>query len=110
MNENYPYYEIKEFVDNFCLKYSDLLDQQGWTIESRICDKCEQKFDMKIRETDERYFFITSNGKKIINKDFIFIKKLPNCKNMRNVNKFLNNNGFIFDKDGLILNVKKNDE
>jgi hypothetical protein len=108
MTEIYPYYEIKNFVNQFCLSKEELMESQGWTIESRPCEKTDKKYDTSVREIDDRYFYLTTNGKKIINKDYLFVTKLNNSKTMRVINKTLNKYGFIVNKDGLILNVKEN--
>jgi hypothetical protein len=102
----YPYYEIKERVDSFVIDYGDIMTNEKWTIESRPCNKTDLLFDKIVRESDERYFYITTSGAKKINYDYLFVKKGQTGKSKKSIYSKLSKYGFEIDENGLILNVK----
>jgi hypothetical protein len=109
MKKTYPYYELKNAIDEFVIEYGDLMTKQKWSITSKPCPKCDKTFDVKIRETDERYFYTTTSGKKKKNIDYLFVEREQSGKLTKGINQFLNNFGFEIDPDGLIINYTKND-
>ena len=110
MKPIYPYYEIKNAVDEFVLSYGDKMTNEKWSIESKTCKQCDDEFDSSIREVDDKFFFVTSNGSKKINKDYLFVSRSTNGKPKKHIYQHLSNAGFDINEKGLITNYKKNDE
>jgi hypothetical protein len=108
MKKKYPYYELKNAIDEFVIEYGDLMTEQKWTITSKPCNECDKEFDTKLREKDERFFYITSSGKKKKNIDYLFVERESNGKLTKGINQFLNNFGFEINSNGLIVGYISN--
>jgi hypothetical protein len=104
--KTYPYYEIKERVDSFVVDYGDMMTVEKWTIESRPCSKTDLLFDKSSRESDERYFYVTTSGNKRVNYDYLFVKRGQTGKSKKFIYSKLLKYGFEINENGLILNVK----
>ena len=109
MSKVYPYYEIKEKINILVDDLEPIMLKEGWTFESKECDKTDTIYDKELRKSDERFFYITTNGKKIVNNDYLFVGKLVKGKNMKHLYKKIRKYGFEISEDGLITNVTKND-
>jgi hypothetical protein len=109
MSKIYPYYEIKEKINSLIDDLDNTMSREGWTFESRICSETDKIYDKDLRKSDERFFYTTTNGKKIVNDDYLFIGKTKKGKNMKYLYKKIRNYGFEINENGLITNVKKND-
>jgi hypothetical protein len=104
--KTYPYYEIKERVDSFVVDYGDEMTKEKWTIESKPCNKTDLIFNKVVRESDERYFYVTTSGNKRVNYDYLFVKREQTGKSKKSIYSKLSKYGFEIDENGLILNVK----
>ena len=65
-------------------------------------------FDVSIRKTDERFFYKTTSGKVRKNEDYLFVERKEGGKLTKGIYQQLSNYGFEIDKNGLILDFKKN--
>ena len=108
MKPIYPYYEVKYAVDTFVETYGDRMTNDKWSIVSKPCKKCDWTFDSNIRNTDERFFHITTTGKIKKNEDYLFVERKEGGKLTKGIYQQLSNYGFEIDKNGLILDFKKN--
>jgi hypothetical protein len=108
MKPIYPYFEVKYAVDDFVAIYGEKMTKDKWSIVSRPCKKCDETFDSNIRNTDERFFYTTTTGKVKKNEDYLFVVREENGKLTKGINQQLFNYGFEIDKNGLILDFKKN--
>jgi len=109
MKPIYPYFEVKYAVDTFVEIYGDKMTKDKWSIVSKPCKKCDETFDSNIRNTDERFFYTTTTGKIKKNEDYLFVIREENGKLTKGIYQQLSNYGFEIDKNGLILDFKKND-
>jgi hypothetical protein len=109
MKPIYPYFEVKYAVDDFVTNYGERMTKDKWSIVSRPCKKCDETFDSNIRNTDERFFYTTTTGKIKKNEDYLFVIREENGKLTKGIYQQLSNYGFEIDKNGLILDFKKND-
>ena len=109
MKKKYPYYELKNAIDEFVIEYGDLMTKQKWTIVSKPCKECDKEFDVKLRDIDERFYYITSSGKKKKNIDYLFVERESNGKLTKGINQFLNNFGFEINSNGLIIDYVSDD-
>jgi hypothetical protein len=85
------------------------MTKDKWSIVSRPCKKCDETFESNIRNTDERFFYTTTTGKIKKNEDYLFVIREENGKLTKGIYQQLSNYGFEIDKNGLILDFKKND-
>jgi hypothetical protein len=108
MKPIYPYYEVKYAVDTFVETYGDRMTKDKWSILSKPCKKCDDKFDTNVRNTDERYFFKTTTGKVKKNEDYLFVERQEGGKLTKGIYQQLSNYGFELEKNGLIIDFKKN--
>ena len=108
MKPVYPYYEVKYAVDTFVETYGDRMTKDKWSIVSKPCKKCDGMFDVSIRKTDERFFYKTTSGKVRKNEDYLFVERKEGGKLTKGIYQQLSNYGFEIDKNGLILDFKKN--
>jgi hypothetical protein len=108
MKPVYPYFEVKYAVDSFVETYGDKMTKDKWSIVSKPCKKCDENFDSSIRNTDERYFYVTTTGKVKRNIDYLFVERKEGGKLTKGIYQQLSNYGFEIDKNGLILDFKKN--
>lgn len=108
MKPIYPYYEVKYAMDTFVETYSDKMTKDKWSVVSKPCKKCDQTFDKNIRNTDDRYFYKTTSGKLKKNEDYLFVERQEGGKLTKGIYQQLTNYGFEIDKNGLILDFKKN--
>jgi hypothetical protein len=108
MKPIYPYFEVKYAVDDFVASYGDKMTKDRWSIISKPCKKCDETFDSSIRNTDERFFYTTTTGKIKKNEDYLFVVREENGKLTKGIHQQLFNYGFEIDKNGLILDFKKN--
>jgi len=109
MKPIYPYFEVKYAVDDFVATYGEKMTNDKWSIISRPCKKCDETFESNIRNTDERFFYTTTTGKIKKNEDYLFVIREENGKLTKGIYQQLSNYGFEIDKNGLILDFKKND-
>lgn len=109
MSKTYPYYEIKEKINSLVDDLENIMTKEGWTFESKICPESDKIYDKELRKSDERFFYTTSSGKKLVNEDYLFITRTKKGKNMKYLYKKIRNYGFEIGENGLITNVKKND-
>jgi hypothetical protein len=109
MKPIYPYFEVKYAVDDFVTNYGETMTKDKWSIVSRPCKKCDETFESNIRNTDERFFYTTTTGKIKKNEDYLFVIREENGKLTKGIYQQLSNYGFEIDKNGLILDFKKND-
>jgi hypothetical protein len=109
MKPIYPYFEVKYAVDDFVTSYGETMTKDKWSIVSRPCKKCDETFESNIRNTDERFFYTTTTGKIKKNEDYLFVIREENGKLTKGIYQQLSNYGFEIDKNGLILDFKKND-
>jgi len=109
MKPIYPYFEVKYAVDDFVATYGEKMTNDKWSIVSRPCKKCDETFESNIRNTDERFFYTTTTGKIKKNEDYLFVIREENGKLTKGIYQQLSNYGFEIDKNGLILDFKKND-
>jgi hypothetical protein len=109
MNKVYPYYEIKEKINLLVDDLDTIMLKEGWTFESKECNKTDLIYNKELRKSDERFFYTTTNGKKIVNNDYLFVGKLVKGKNMKHLYKKIRKYGFDITENGLITNIKKND-
>jgi hypothetical protein len=109
MKPIYPYFEVKYAVDTFVETYGDKMTKDKWSITSKPCKKCDETFDSKVRDTDERFFLVTTTGKIKKNEDYLFVVREENGKLTKGIHQQLSNYGFEIDKNGLILDFKRND-
>ena len=108
MKPIYPYYEVKYAVDTFVEIYGDRMTNDKWSITSKPCKKCDETFDSNIRNTDERFLYTTTTGKIKKNEDYLFVERQEGGKLTKGIYQQLSNYGFEIDKNGLILDFKKN--
>lgn len=108
MKQVYPYFQIKYAVDTFVEIYGERMTRDKWSITSKPCKKCDSKFDSNVRNTDERYFFKSTSGKVRKNEDYLFVERKEGGKLTKGIYQQLSNYGFEIDKNGLILDFKKN--
>lgn len=109
MNKVYPYYEIKEKINLLVDDLDTIMLKEGWTFESKECGRTDLIYNKELRKSDERFFYTTTNGKKIVNNDYLFVGKLVKGKNMKHLYKKIRKYGFEITENGLITNIKKND-
>jgi hypothetical protein len=108
MKPIYPYFEVKYAVDDFVAAYGEKMTNDKWSIISRPCKKCDETFESNIRNTDERFFYTTTTGKIKKNEDYLFVERQEGGKLTKGIYRQLSNYGFEIDKNGLILDFKKN--
>ena len=108
MKPIYPYFEVKYAVDDFVTNYGETMTKDKWSIVSRPCKKCDETFDSNIRNIDERFFYKTTTGKIKKNEDYLFVERQEGGKLTKGIYQQLLNYGFEIDKNGLILDFKKN--
>jgi hypothetical protein len=108
MKPIYPYYEVKYAVDTFVEIYGDRMTKDKWSITSKPCKKCDETFDSNIRNIDERFFYKTTTGKIKKNEDYLFVERQEGGKLTKGIYQQLLNYGFEIDKNGFILDFKKN--
>jgi hypothetical protein len=108
MKPIYPYFEVKYAVDTFVETYGEKMTKDKWSITSKPCKKCDETFDSNIRNTDERFFYKTTTGKIKKNEDYLFVERQEGGKLTKGIYQQLLNYGFEIDKNGLILDFKKN--
>jgi len=108
MKSIYPYFEVKYAVDSFVETYGERMTKDNWSIVSKPCKKCDENFDSKARNTDERFFYTTTTGKIKKNDDYLFVERQEGGKLTKGIYQQLSNYGFEIDKNGLILDFKKN--
>ena len=109
MKPIYPYFEVKYAVDDFVATYGDKMTKDKWSITSKPCKKCDETFNYKIRNVDERFFYTATTGKIIKNEDYLFVERKGPGKLTKKIYQQLVEYGFEIDKKGLILDFKKND-
>jgi hypothetical protein len=108
MKPIYPYFEVKYAVDTFVETYGEKMTKDKWSITSKPCKKCDETFDSNIRNTDERFFYKTTTGKIKKNEDYLFVERQEGGKLTKGIYQQLLNYGFEIDKNGFILDFKKN--
>lgn len=108
MKPIYPYFEVKYAVDTFVETYGEKMTKDKWSITSKPCKKCDGTFDSNIRNTDERFFYKTTTGKIKKNEDYLFVERQEGGKLTKGIYQQLLNYGFEIDKNGFILDFKKN--
>jgi hypothetical protein len=108
MKPIYPYFEVKYAVDDFVTNYGETMTKDKWSIVSRPCKKCDETFDSNIRNIDERFFYKTTTGKIKKNEDYLFVERQEGGKLTKGIYQQLLNYGFEIDKNGFILDFKKN--
>jgi hypothetical protein len=108
MKPIYPYFEVKYAVDTFVETYGEKMTKEKWSIISKPCKKCDETFNSNIRNTDERFFHKTTTGKIKKNEDYLFVERQEGGKLTKGIYQQLSNYGFEIDKNGLILDFKKN--
>ena len=108
MKPIYPYFEVKYAVDTFVETYGEKMTKDKWSITSKPCKKCDETFDSNIRNIDERFFYKTTTGKIKKNEDYLFVERQEGGKLTKGIYQQLLNYGFEIDKNGLILDFKKN--
>ena len=108
MKPIYPYFEVKYAVDSFVETYGERMTKDNWSIVSKPCKKCDENFDSNVRNTDERFFYATTTGKIKKNDDYLFVERQEGGKLTKGIYQQLSNYGFEVDKNGLILDFKKN--
>jgi hypothetical protein len=108
MKPIYPYFEVKYAVDTFVETYGEKMTKDKWSITSKPCKKCDETFDSNIRNIDERFFYKTTTGKIKKNEDYLFVERQEGGKLTKGIYQQLLNYGFEIDKNGFILDFKKN--
>ena len=108
MKPIYPYFEVKYAVDSFVETYGEKMTNEKWSIVSKPCKKCDDTFDSEIRNNDEKFFYTTTTGKITRNEDYLFVERQEGGKLTKGIYQQLSNYGFGIDKNGLILDFKKN--
>jgi len=108
MKKVYPYYEVKYAVDSFVETYGEKMTKDKWSIVSKPCKKCDNEFNSELRNSDERFFYKTTSGKLKKNEDYLFVERQEGGKLTKGIYQQLSNYGFEVDKNGLIIDFKKN--
>jgi hypothetical protein len=103
----YDYYGLRRKLDKFLDLYDEKIISEGWIISSKKCEECSKY--QEDRSIYEEYVYETINGNKKINDEFLLIEKFNTNKHLKTILKLARDKGLVVDENGLILDVKLND-
>ena len=100
----YDYYGLKFKLDSFFDLYDEKIIKEGWIVSSKPCNNCGKYSED--RSVYDEYVYVTTNGVKKINNEFLFIEKFNTTKHMKTIINSARGKGLVVNDDGLILDVK----
>lgn len=102
----YDYYGLRRKLDKFLDLYDEKIINEGWIIVSKNCDECSKYSED--RSIYEEYVYETVTGNKKVNNEFLLIEKFNTTKHVKTILKLARNKGLVVDENGLILDIKIN--